>query len=195
MRLALKSFVAARFRQEIRAGFGAAIRTRIIEVAKFFRIRHIAFAPGEFFPGLGCIVIRFRRSGHGVADSGAVRGGQPTPDLLVVGAGVAGLWLALKAARAGLSVTLVERDRIGAGASGGFLGALMPHSPDRWNGKKDFQFRALVDLEGEVARLESETGLDCGYKRVGRLLPLGTEQARNAALANIAEARTNWGAV
>jgi glycine oxidase len=126
------------------------------------------------------------------ADSGAVRGGQPAPDLLVVGAGVAGLWLALKAARAGLSVTLVERDRIGAGASGGFLGALMPHSPDRWNGKKDFQFRALVDLEGEVARIQSETGLDCGYKRVGRLLPLGTEQARNAALANIAEARTNW---
>jgi glycine oxidase len=48
----------------------------------------------------------------------------------------------------------------------------MPHSPERWNGKKDFQFRALVDLEAEVAGLEAETGVPCGYRRVGRILPL-----------------------
>jgi glycine oxidase len=84
-----------------------------------------------------------------VADKAASPAGQATPDLLIAGAGVAGLWLALKAVRAGLSVTLVERGNPGGGASGGFLGALMPHSPERWNGKKDFQFRALVDLEDE----------------------------------------------
>jgi glycine oxidase len=55
----------------------------------------------------------------------------------------------------------------------------MPHSPERWNGKKDFQFRALVDLEDEVARLQSETGLPCGYKRVGRLLPLPPSRRAN----------------
>jgi len=128
----------------------------------------------------------------GIADSGTGQGGQPQADLLVVGAGVAGLWLSIKAARAGLSVTLIERDRIGAGASGGFLGALMPHSPERWNEKKDFQFRALVDLETEIAALENETGLPCGYRRVGRILPLHTERARETALDNIAQARTNW---
>jgi glycine oxidase len=129
-----------------------------------------------------------------LADSGPDGTGQPSRDLVVVGAGVNGLWLALKAARAGLSVILVERDRIGTGASGGFLGALMPHSPERWNGKKAFQFGALVDLEEEVARLESETGLPCGYRRVGRLLPLPSARARETALENAAHARANWGA-
>lgn len=129
-----------------------------------------------------------------VADSGTNGSGQPSADLVVVGAGITGLWLALKAARAGLTVTLIERDQIGAGASSGFLGALMPHSPERWNGKKDFQFRALVDLEDEVARLESESGLPCGYRRVGRLLPLPSARARETALENIAQARENWGA-
>jgi NADPH-dependent 2,4-dienoyl-CoA reductase/sulfur reductase-like enzyme len=114
---------AARFRPDTHAGFSAAIRLRIIEVAKFLRIRHIAFAPGEFVPADWCIVIGSEGVVMMGADSGPDGTGQPSPDLVVVGAGVAGLWLALKAARAGLSVTLVERDRIGAGASGGFLGA------------------------------------------------------------------------
>ncbi|WP_299867457.1 FAD-dependent oxidoreductase [uncultured Hoeflea sp.] len=129
----------------------------------------------------------------GSADSFADRVGQAAPDLLIAGAGVAGLWLGLKAAREGLSVLIVERDRIGAGASGGFLGALMPHSPDRWNGKKAFQFAALVDIESEIARLEAETGLECGYRRVGRLLPLANQQARRTALDHVADARANWG--
>jgi len=106
---------------------------------------------------------------------------------------VAGLWLAVKAARAGLSVTLVERGNPGGGASGGFLGALMPHSPERWNGKKDFQFRALIDLEDEIARLETETGEHCGYRRVGRLLPLTSERGRITATERIADAKVNWG--
>lgn len=127
------------------------------------------------------------------ADNGAPHLGQATPDLLIAGAGVAGLWLAVKAVRAGLSVMLVERGIPGDGASGGFLGALMPHSPERWNGKKDFQFRALVDLEDEVARLEAETGVSCGYRRVGRVLPLASEQARAIALERSEEARLNWG--
>lgn len=128
-----------------------------------------------------------------IADNGATRGGQAAPDLLIAGAGVAGLWLAVKAARAGLSIMLVERGNPGGGASGGFLGALMPHSPERWNAKKDFQFHALIDLEDEIARLEEETGACCGYRRVGRLLPLTSERSRLTATDRIAEARTNWG--
>ena len=128
-----------------------------------------------------------------IADNDASHAGQASPDLLIAGAGVAGLWLAVKAARAGLSVMLVERGNPGGGASGGFLGALMPHSPERWNGKKDFQFRALIDLEDEIARLESETGEYCAYRRVGRILPLTTERSRVTATDRIAEARTNWG--
>jgi glycine oxidase len=128
-----------------------------------------------------------------VADKAASHRGQAAPDLLIAGAGVAGLWLAVKAARTGLSVTLVERGNPGDGASGGFLGALMPHSPERWNGKKDFQFRALVDLEDEIARLEAETGENCGYRRVGRILPLTSERGRTAATSRIPDAQANWG--
>lgn len=128
-----------------------------------------------------------------VADNDAAHAGQAAPDLLIAGAGVAGLWLAVKAARAGLSVTLVERGNPGGGASGGFLGALMPHSPERWNGKKDFQFRALVDLEAEIQQLETETGEYCAYRRVGRILPLISERGRITAEDRVADARANWG--
>ena len=128
------------------------------------------------------------------ADKAASHRGQAAPDLLIAGAGVAGLWLAVKAARAGLSVMLVERGNPGDGASGGFLGALMPHGPERWNGKKEFQFRALVDLEDEVARLEAETGEHCGYRRVGRILPLTSERSRIVATHQHADAQANWGA-
>lgn len=128
-----------------------------------------------------------------VADSDALPGGQAAPDLLIAGAGIAGLWLAVKAVRAGLTVTLVERGNPGGSASGGFLGALMPHSPERWNGKKDFQFRALVDLQTEIDQLETETGEYCAYRRVGRILPLTTERGRATAIDRIADARANWG--
>lgn len=116
----------------------------------------------------------------------------PAVDLLVAGGGVMGLWTALFAARQGLSVQLVDRQHIGAGASGGLLGALMPHLPDRWNAKKAFQFEALVRLEGEIAVLEAETGLSTGYRRSGRLIPLAKPHNRDIGLGHAADARTVW---
>ena len=103
-----------------------------------------------------------------------------------------GLWTALFAGRRGLSVQLVERTRIGAGASGGVLGALMPHLPDKWNQKKAFQFEALVSLEHEVAALEAETGLSAGYRRSGRLIPLPLPHHRDRALGHARDAATVW---
>ena len=96
-------------------------------------------------------------------------------DLLVVGGGVFGLWTARRAVEAGMSVRLVEARRIGAGASGGVLGALTAHAPDRWDEKKEFQLRALAELPGEVARLEEETGRSCGYRRTGRVMPIRSD--------------------
>ncbi|MAY61581.1 MAG: D-amino-acid oxidase [Rhizobiales bacterium] len=118
--------------------------------------------------------------------------GQISADLVVVGAGVAGLWTALKALRAGLSVVLVEKDAVGAGASGGFMGALMPHMPERWDGKKQFQFDALCALEEEAARLEVETGLPVHYRRVGRLTPLVSLRQRGQAEARVEAANSVW---
>ncbi|WP_158285695.1 NAD(P)/FAD-dependent oxidoreductase [Pseudohoeflea suaedae] len=126
------------------------------------------------------------------ADNQLAPGGQSTADLVVIGGGVAGLWTSLKALRAGLSVILVEKSGLAAGASGGFMGALMPHMPERWDDKKQFQYEALCALESEAARLEDETGLPVHYRRVGRLTPLFSERQRMQAEARIEAARPVW---
>lgn len=126
------------------------------------------------------------------ADSRVKAAGQPGVDLLVVGGGIMGLWTALFAARDGFSVRLVERRMIGAGASGGVLGALMPHLPDRWNAKKAFQLAALISLETEIAGLEAETGFSAGYRRSGRLIPLPKPHNRDIALGHARDALSVW---
>lgn len=113
-------------------------------------------------------------------------------DLLIAGGGIMGLWAAIMADRAGLKTVLVERDRIGAGASGGVLGALMPYMPDRWDDKKQFQFDALVSLEQEILGLEAQTGLSAGYRRSGRLMPLPKPHLRTIALRHEQDALINW---
>jgi glycine oxidase len=113
-------------------------------------------------------------------------------DLLIVGGGIMGLWAAVMADRAGIETTLVERSTIGAGASGGILGALMPHMPDRWSEKKQFQFDALVSLEAEIVALEAETGLSASYRRSGRIMPLAKPHLRTIALRHEQEALQNW---
>lgn len=113
-------------------------------------------------------------------------------ELLIVGGGIMGLWAALAAARTGMNICLVEERHIGAGASGGILGALMPHMPDKWNAKKQFQFDALVSLESEIEVLEAETGLSAGYRRNGRIMPLAKPHLREIALRHEQDAMQNW---
>lgn len=113
-------------------------------------------------------------------------------DLVILGGGIMGLWAAVKAERLGIDTVLVEAGRLGQGASGGLLGALMPHMPDRWNDKKQFQFDALISLEREIAEIEAATGLSCGYRRSGRLIPLPKPHLRTIAERHSKEAETNW---
>ncbi|NTJ43052.1 FAD-binding oxidoreductase [Agrobacterium larrymoorei] len=112
--------------------------------------------------------------------------------LLIVGGGIMGLWAAVKAERLGIDTLLIDVGRIGGGASGGLLGALMPHMPDRWSDKKQFQFDALLSLEHEVRALEDETGLSAGYRRSGRIIPLPKPHLRPIAERHEREATTNW---
>ncbi len=127
-----------------------------------------------------------------MSDKTAALSGQLRADLVIVGGGIMGLWAALKAERRGIDTVLVEAERTGSGASGGLLGALMAHMPDRWNEKKQLQFDGLLSLEAEIAELEAETGLSAGYRRCGRLIPLPKAHLRPIAERHSREAETNW---
>lgn len=113
-------------------------------------------------------------------------------DLVILGGGVMGLWAAVKAERLGIRTVLVDSGKLGRGTSGGLLGALMPHMPDKWNDKKQFQFDALLSLEDEVSQIEAQTGLSCGYRRTGRLIPLPKPHLRAIALRHSEDAATHW---
>ncbi|KPF45500.1 FAD-binding oxidoreductase [Rhizobium sp. AAP43] len=118
--------------------------------------------------------------------------GQSHADLVIIGGGIMGLWAALKAERRGIDTILIDGAGLAQGASGGLLGALMAHMPDRWNEKKQLQFDGLLSLEGEIASLEAETGLSTGYRRCGRLIPLPKPHLRPIAERHQAEAKVNW---
>lgn len=127
-----------------------------------------------------------------IADNASGLAGQSRVDLLIVGGGIMGLWAALKADRLGIDTLVVDEGPMARGASGGLLGALMPHMPDKWNDKKQFQFDALLSLEDEVRSLEAETGLSAGYGRSGRLIPLPKPHLRTIAERHEREALVNW---
>ncbi|MDP9839007.1 glycine oxidase [Neorhizobium huautlense] len=128
----------------------------------------------------------------GKADNPAGASGQSSADLLIIGGGVMGLWAAVKAERLGIDTLLVDAGGLGQGASHGLIGALMSHLPDKWSDKKQFQFDALVALEDEVARLEGETGVSCGYRRCGRLIPLPKPHLADIARGHSQDAESRW---
>jgi glycine oxidase len=127
-----------------------------------------------------------------MSDKSAAMSGQLRADLVIVGGGIMGLWAALKAERRGIDTILIDGERTGSGASGGLLGALMAHMPDRWNDKKQLQFDGLLSLEAEIATLEAETGVSAGYRRCGRLIPLPKPHLRPLAERHSREAEINW---
>ncbi|OYX45015.1 MAG: oxidoreductase [Rhodobacterales bacterium 32-67-9] len=98
-------------------------------------------------------------------------------DVTVMGGGIFGLGIAWECVRRGASVRLIERDRIGAGSSGGLVGALAPHVPENWNPKKAFQLDSLLMAAGFWAGVAEASGSDPGYARLGRLQPLADDAA------------------
>jgi glycine oxidase len=115
-----------------------------------------------------------------------------SPDLCIMGAGVVGLWTAWKALDAGMSVRVFDRTRIGKGASGGVLGALMPHRPSQWTASKQFQLDALITLGPEIVALEEVAGISCGYRRCGRLMPIDTDKRLDEHRSWQQAAGENW---
>lgn len=113
-------------------------------------------------------------------------------DLTIRGGGIFGLTCAFEAARRGLRVRLIERSQIGAGSSGGLVGALSPHVPENWNAKKAFQLESLLMAPAFWSAVETASGLPTGYGRVGRLQPLADEAAVTLAQKRAQSARDLW---
>jgi glycine/D-amino acid oxidase-like deaminating enzyme len=113
-------------------------------------------------------------------------------DLTVVGAGVFGLSVAWAAARRGARVRVIEAARIGSGASGGLVGALAPHAPDRWGVVQQVQLDALLAAADWWHAVEAASGLCAGYARHGRLQPMGDDRAVALAEARAAAAAARW---
>jgi glycine oxidase len=114
------------------------------------------------------------------------------PDLTVRGAGIFGLSIAWEAARRGARVRVIETAHIGAGSSGGLVGALAPHVPEQWNDKKAFQLDSLLMAQAWWAAVDAASGLSSGYARTGRLQPLADDRAVAAARARGVEADSLW---
>jgi glycine oxidase len=92
-------------------------------------------------------------------------------DALVVGGGVIGLSCAWRAARRGMSVCVVERDRVAAGASGVAAGMLAPVSATAW-GEEELLALGLASQElwpSFASELAEDSGLDPGLTGHGAL--------------------------
>ncbi len=119
-------------------------------------------------------------------------GKPPATDVLVIGAGIWGLACAFACLRRGLSVIVAEAEIPGAGASGGPVGALSPHLPDPWTAQKAFQRDALLAAGSWWGEVQAAGGIDPGYSRPGRLMPIASRAARARAEARAAGAFRNW---
>ena len=108
---------------------------------------------------------------------------RPAQDVLIIGAGAIGCSIAWRLARAGLTVTLVERTRPGAEASSAAAGILSAQA----EAEEDGVFFSLLSrserLYGEFVReLEERTRGDLGHGALG-LLEVAFDEAEEERLA------------
>lgn len=113
-------------------------------------------------------------------------------DVTIRGAGIFGLSCAWEMCRRGATVRVIETRGIGAGSSGGLVGALAPHVPERWNPKKAFQFESLVMAEAFWADVAAASERDPGYLRSGRLQPVMDDAGLTRARERGIEAQDLW---
>ena len=114
-------------------------------------------------------------------------------DITIRGAGIFGLAIAWACTRRGAQVTVVDPGGIGAGASGGLVGALAPHVPDPWDEVRQAQFEALVMAPDWWGAVADAGGLDPLYARTGRLQPLADPAAVGRARDRAQAAARHWG--
>jgi glycine oxidase len=95
-------------------------------------------------------------------------------DVAIAGGGIIGLSVAWAARRRGLSVAVVERDELGAGASSVAAGMLAPISEVEYGGAGrrllKLGLRSAAMWPAFAAELREASGVDVGLRRTGTLL-------------------------
>ncbi len=99
-------------------------------------------------------------------------------DVLVIGGGIIGLATAIALSQRGASVTVVERDICGRGATWAAAGMLAPEA-ERLEGQLlEFGIRSRDMYPQWIASLMRLSGLDCGYWCCGMIAPSLDESDR-----------------
>ncbi|MBM7069368.1 FAD-binding oxidoreductase [Actibacterium sp. 188UL27-1] len=115
-----------------------------------------------------------------------------TADVTIYGAGIFGLSCAWAIQRRGARVQVIDPDGVGAGSSGGIVGALAPHTPENWNQKKQFQLDSLLMAEAFWSEIDAASELSAGYGRLGRVQPVLDVRGLDLARDRIAGAAQFW---
>lgn len=113
-------------------------------------------------------------------------------DVTILGAGIFGLSIAWWCQKKGASVLVIDPAGPGAGASGGVVGALAPHTPDNWNEKKAFQLDSLLMAQDFWDEIAEVSGMSPGYARLGRLQAIADERMLTLSRDRVEDARTIW---
>lgn len=187
------------------AAFGKTAIGRKIGIIEPYRNRHAPLAPQQATGRHVRVRVRLRpclsrTSCHAITscesleDCGRKKrmAMAASPDVEVLGGGIFGLAIAWSLARRGVCVRVIEKTGIGAGASGGILGALQPHVPAPWTPIKAFQLEALALHPTFWAEVAEAGGIDPGHAAIGRLMPIRDEKALALAKARAAAAQECW---
>lgn len=92
-------------------------------------------------------------------------------DVLIIGGGVIGMAIALELSQAGAEVTILERNTCGQGATWAAAGMLAPQAEQLSGALLDLALRSRSLYPAWINKLETLTGLDCGYWQCGILAP------------------------
>ncbi|WP_420861534.1 NAD(P)/FAD-dependent oxidoreductase [Algirhabdus cladophorae] len=115
-----------------------------------------------------------------------------TADVTIRGAGIFGLATGFVCACRGAKVRIIETKGIGAGSSGGVVGALAPHTPENWNPKKAFQFESLIMAPLFWRKVEKLGRVPSGYGQTGRVQPILDDKALDLAHRRAGTATELW---
>ena len=111
----------------------------------------------------------------------------------MLGAGAFGLSVAWACVQRGARVRVIDPKGVAVGSSGGIVGALAPHTPERWEDKKQFQLDSLLMAADFWREIEDASGLPSGYGRLGRIQPVLDAAGLELAKFRIGSAKELWG--